>query len=94
MACHYPLVFEAALMGGAPRSIATPAMAAKVVAPGYVAPPASTVKKKEHSAAQLAKAVLGSDAFRSASSDTNNTVKRVMIYRWTWDHKKTDAQRA
>eukprot|EP00972_Heterocapsa_arctica_P076159 11235099-Heterocapsa_arctica.AAC.1 len=76
MACHYPFVFVAALMGGAPRSIRTPAMAAKVVAPGYAAPQASTKRMKEFSSAQLAKAVLGSKAFRSASSDTNNVVKR------------------
>eukprot|EP00972_Heterocapsa_arctica_P035667 5248415-Heterocapsa_arctica.AAC.1 len=35
VACHYPFIFVAALMGGAPRSVCTPAMAAKVVAPGY-----------------------------------------------------------
>eukprot|EP00972_Heterocapsa_arctica_P053313 7852849-Heterocapsa_arctica.AAC.1 len=71
MACHFPFVFDAALMGGAKRSIATPAMAARVVAAGTVVPPASTAKQKQHSAAQLAKAFVGSEAFRSASSDTN-----------------------
>eukprot|EP00972_Heterocapsa_arctica_P050640 7446009-Heterocapsa_arctica.AAC.1 len=69
-------------------------MAAKVVTPGYVAPQASTKKQKEFSSAQLAKAVQGTNAFRSASSDTNNVVKRVMIYRWTWDNLKEDEQRA
>eukprot|EP00972_Heterocapsa_arctica_P046917 6926113-Heterocapsa_arctica.AAC.1 len=66
MACHFPFVFDVALMGGAKRSIATPAMAARVVPAGTVAPPASTGRQKQHSAAQLAKALLGTEAFRSA----------------------------
>eukprot|EP00972_Heterocapsa_arctica_P050274 7392869-Heterocapsa_arctica.AAC.1 len=76
MACRYPFVFVAALMGGAPRSIKTPAMAAKVVTPGFIAPQASAQRLKDFASKQIAKAVLGSRAFRSASSDTNNVVKR------------------
>eukprot|EP00972_Heterocapsa_arctica_P070075 10350533-Heterocapsa_arctica.AAC.1 len=71
MACHYPFVFVAALMGGGPRSIRTPAIAAKVVTPGFLAPQASPKRAKHFSSAQLAKAVLGSKVLRSASSDTN-----------------------
>eukprot|EP00972_Heterocapsa_arctica_P063734 9403838-Heterocapsa_arctica.AAC.1 len=76
VACHYPFVFVAALMGGAPRSIRTPAMAAKVVTPGFIAPNASPQRMKDVSSRQIAKAVLGSRAFRSASSDANTVVKR------------------
>eukprot|EP00972_Heterocapsa_arctica_P039865 5872726-Heterocapsa_arctica.AAC.1 len=47
-------------MGGAPRSIRTPAMAAKVVTPGFIAPNASSQRVKEFSSKQIAKAVLGS----------------------------------
>eukprot|EP00972_Heterocapsa_arctica_P034143 5025596-Heterocapsa_arctica.AAC.1 len=43
---------------------------------------------------QIAKAFQGSKTSRTGSSDTNGTLKQVMIYIWKWDNEKYDAERA
>eukprot|EP00972_Heterocapsa_arctica_P080324 11837721-Heterocapsa_arctica.AAC.1 len=80
-------------MGSEKRCIKVPAVAAKVAKPDDQPGQSSSSKPtRTFTPYQMAKAAQSSKTLRTPASDTNGTLKRVLIYRWKWDHEKTPAQ--
>eukprot|EP00972_Heterocapsa_arctica_P077886 11488205-Heterocapsa_arctica.AAC.1 len=89
--CHCPFILVA-IIGNEARSCKGPSAAPAVVMPkgrNEPADPSADKPARIFTTAQLAGSDLRGKAARSPVSEINVTLKRVMVYRWKWDNKKT-----